>query len=163
MWWAGCRFRRPTPSEQLQQHPYPQQQIGRGSGRDHLPTMNLERAAAIAITVSSVLLPSSIGIFFGRNHKSHCAASPGSQISRSAGSTGWQSGRSRWTLSRNQVIDPAQRRPHRDHHRGHVRRLDQQLPHRRFERRERCRHCWPLVFRRPVRSYRTPAIDRPTP
>ena len=44
--------------------------------------------------------------FLRRNHRSHCAASPGSHVSRSAGSTGRCSGRSRRTLSRNQVIDP---------------------------------------------------------
>ena len=53
-------------------------------------------------------MPSSSGIFRGGNHRSHCAASPGAQVSRSAGSTGRCSGRSRVTLSRNQRIDPSQ-------------------------------------------------------
>ena len=53
-------------------------------------------------------LPSSSGIFLGGNHRSHCAASPGSQVNRSDGSTGRCSGRSRRTLSRNHVIDPVQ-------------------------------------------------------
>ena len=70
--------------------------------------MNRECASVITRTGSSTRLPSSSGIFFGGNHRSHCAASPGSQISRSAGSTGRWSGRSRRTLSRNQVIDPVQ-------------------------------------------------------
>ena len=48
-----------------------------------------------------------------QNHKSHCAASPGSQVSRSAGSTGLSSGRNRLTLSRNHVIDPVQPTPAR--------------------------------------------------
>ena len=72
------------------------------------PSMNREWAAVITMTGSNVLLPSSSGIFFGGNHRSHCAASPGSQISRSDGSTGRCSGRSRRTLSRNHVIDPVQ-------------------------------------------------------
>ena len=70
--------------------------------------MKRECAAVITMTGNSVLLPSSSGIFFGGNHRSHCAASPGSQINRSAGSTGRCSGRSRRTLSRNHVIDPVQ-------------------------------------------------------
>ena len=72
------------------------------------PRMNRECAAVITRTGNSVLEPSSSGIFFGGNHKSHCAASPGSHINRSDGSTGRCSGRSRRTLSRNQVIDPVQ-------------------------------------------------------
>lgn len=68
--------------------------------------MNRECAAVITNTGSSTLVPSSSGIFLGGNHRSHCAASPGSQVSRSQGSTGRWSGRSRRTLSRNQVIDP---------------------------------------------------------
>ena len=44
----------------------------------------------------------------GGNHRSHCAASPASQTSRSAGSGRRCSGRSRLTFSRNQVIDPDQ-------------------------------------------------------
>ena len=59
-------------------------------------------------TGSSVLDPSSSGIRFGGNHRSHCAASPASQTSRSAGSGRRCSGRSRRTLSRNHVIEPGQ-------------------------------------------------------
>ena len=70
--------------------------------------MNRECAAVITSTGNSVLEPSSSGIFLGGNHRSHCAASPGSHVSRSAGSTGRCSGRSRRTLSRNHVIDPVQ-------------------------------------------------------
>ena len=70
--------------------------------------MNRECAAVITMTGSSVFEPSSSGIFFGGNHRSHCAASPGNQVSRSEGSTGRCSGRSRRTWSRNQVIDPVQ-------------------------------------------------------
>ena len=44
----------------------------------------------------------------GGNHRSHCAASPASQTSRSAGMARRCSGRSRLTFSRNQVIDPDQ-------------------------------------------------------
>ena len=71
-------------------------------------TMNRECAAVITMTGNSVLRPSSSGIFFGGNHRSHCAASPGSQVNRSDGSTGRCSGRNRRTLSRNHVIDPVQ-------------------------------------------------------
>jgi hypothetical protein len=49
--------------------------------------MNREYAAVITSTGSSRDVPSSSGIRRGGNHKSHCAASPGSQTSRSAGST----------------------------------------------------------------------------
>jgi hypothetical protein len=59
-------------------------------------------------TGNNTLEPSSSGIFRGGNHGSHCAASPGNQINRSAGSTGRCSGRSCRTLSRNQVIEPVQ-------------------------------------------------------
>ena len=52
-------------------------------------------------------MPSSSGIFRGGNHKSHCAASPGAQVSRSAGSTGRCSGRNRFTFSLNHRIEPA--------------------------------------------------------
>ena len=53
-------------------------------------------------------MPSSSGIRFGGNHKSHCAASPGAHTSRSAGSGRRCSGRSRATFSRNHDGDPAQ-------------------------------------------------------
>jgi hypothetical protein len=70
--------------------------------------MNRECAAVTTSTGSSAVLPSSSGIRAGRNHRSHCAASPGSHVSRSAGSRRCTSGRSSRTLSRNQVIDPSQ-------------------------------------------------------
>ncbi len=71
-------------------------------------TMNRECAQVITSTGSNTFEPSSSGIFLGGNHTSHCAASPGSHVSRSAGSTGRCSGRSCRTLSRNHVIDPVQ-------------------------------------------------------
>ena len=67
---------------------------------------NRECAATITNTGNSTDVPFSSGIFRGGNHRSHCAASPAAQLSRSAGSTGRCSGRSRRTFSRNQVIDP---------------------------------------------------------
>ena len=54
------------------------------------------------------MVPSSSGILRGGNHKSHCAASPGAQVIRSAGSIGRCSGRSRFTLSLNHRIEPVQ-------------------------------------------------------
>jgi hypothetical protein len=51
------------------------------------PTMKREYAAVITRTGSSLAVPSSSGILRGGNHRSHCAASPGSHVSRSAGST----------------------------------------------------------------------------
>ena len=72
------------------------------------PSMNRECAAVITSTGNNVLEPSSSGIFLGGNHRSHCAASPAAQVSRSAGSGLRYSGRSRRTLSRNHVIDPVQ-------------------------------------------------------
>ena len=42
------------------------------------PSMNREYAAVITSTGSSTFEPSSSGIFCGGNHRSHCAASPGS-------------------------------------------------------------------------------------
>jgi hypothetical protein len=78
-------------------------------------SMKRECAQVITSTGSSVLDPSSSGIFLGENHRSHCAASPGNQINRSAGSTGRCSGRSRRTLSRNhgstRSSRPARRSP----------------------------------------------------
>jgi hypothetical protein len=71
------------------------------------PVMNLECAAVITSTGNSLDVPSSRGILRGGNHRSHCAASPGSHTSRSAGSTGRCSGLIRLTLSRNQRIDPS--------------------------------------------------------
>ena len=71
-------------------------------------SMNREYAHVITSTGSSTVEPSSSGIRFGGNHRSHCAASPGSHVNRSAGSTGRCSGRSRRTLSRNHEIDPVQ-------------------------------------------------------
>ena len=50
------------------------------------PVMNREYAATITSTGSSAAEPSSSGIRFGGNHRSHCAASPAAQVSRSAGS-----------------------------------------------------------------------------
>ncbi len=70
--------------------------------------MNLECAAVITSTGNSLADPSSSGIFFGGNQRSHCAASPGPHVNRSAGSIGRNSGRSRFTPARNQVIDPVQ-------------------------------------------------------
>ena len=70
------------------------------------PVMNRECAAVITNTGSSRAVPSSNGILRGGNHRSHCAASPGSQLSRSAGSIRRCSGRSRLTFSRNHVIEP---------------------------------------------------------
>ncbi len=72
-----------------------------------LAVTNLECAAVITST-GNLLVPSSSGILFGGNHRSHCAASPGSQTRRSAGSTGRCSGRSRFTFSRNQRTEPSQ-------------------------------------------------------
>ena len=72
------------------------------------PRMNRECAAVITSTGNNTVLPSSSGILRGGNHRSHCAASPGSHVNRSDGSTGRYCGRSDRTLSRNQVIDPAQ-------------------------------------------------------
>jgi hypothetical protein len=70
--------------------------------------MNRECAAVITSTGSSLVVPSSSGILRGGNHRSHCAASPGAQLIRSAGSIGRCSGRSRFTFSLNQRIDPVQ-------------------------------------------------------
>ena len=71
-----------------------------------LPVMNLECAAVITNTGNSRVVPSSSGILRGGNHRSHCAASPGSQTNRSAGSILRCSGRSGFTFCRNHVIDP---------------------------------------------------------
>jgi hypothetical protein len=70
------------------------------------PVMKRECAAVITSTGNSLAVPSSSGIFRGGNHKSHWAASPASQVIRSAGSIGRCSGRSRFTFSLNQRIDP---------------------------------------------------------
>ena len=48
-----------------------------------------------------------------------------------------------------------------DHRRGHVRGRDQQLPHRRLERRDRRRHRRPLVPRWPLRGH-SPRDRRPS-
>lgn len=69
-------------------------------------SVNVEFTHVITNPSSSARLQSSTGIFSGANHRSHRAASPGSHINRSAGSTGRCPGRSRRTLSLNQVIDP---------------------------------------------------------
>lgn len=69
---------------------------------------NREWAATITNTGSNALVPSSNGIFFGGNQRSHCTASPAAQWTRSAGSTGACSGRNLATLSRNHRIDPSQ-------------------------------------------------------
>ena len=50
-------------------------------------SMNRECAAVITSTGSNRAVPSSNGIRRGGNHRSHCAASPGSHDNRSAGST----------------------------------------------------------------------------
>ncbi len=71
-----------------------------------LATVNRECAAVITSTGNNVREPSSSRIFRGGNHRSHCAASPGAHTSRSAGSTGRCSDRTRFTLSRNHRIDP---------------------------------------------------------
>ena len=72
------------------------------------PVVNRECAAVITSTGSSGVLPSSSGIRAGGNHRSHCAASPGAQISRSAGSGRRYCGRNRATFSRNHDGDPSQ-------------------------------------------------------
>ena len=72
------------------------------------PVVNRECAAVITSTGSSAVLPSSSGIRNGGNHRSHWAASPGCQDSRSAGSGRRNCGRNRATFSRNQEIDPSQ-------------------------------------------------------
>jgi len=71
------------------------------------PTTNLECATTITNTGNNLVLPSSSGIFFGGNHRSHCAASPAAQTKRSAGSTGRCSGRSCFTFSLNHRIEPS--------------------------------------------------------
>ncbi len=48
--------------------------------------MNRECAGTMTSTGNSAVVPSSSGIRFGGNHKSHWAASPGARTSRSAGS-----------------------------------------------------------------------------
>lgn len=70
------------------------------------PAMNRECAAVITNTGNSFAVLSSSGIFLGGNHRSHCAASPGSQTNRSAGSMRRCSGRNPFTSSRNQRIEP---------------------------------------------------------
>lgn len=103
-------------------------------------------------------MPSSSGIFAGGNQRSHCAASPADQLSRSAGSTGRCSGLSRRTFSRSHVIEPRPLDPLRDHRRRHLRMLREQRSDARLERRERRRLRWPLILRRPIR--RQCSIDR---
>jgi len=70
--------------------------------------MNLEYAATITNTGNNPAVPSSSGIRWGGNHKSHCAASPGAHTSRSAGSARPCSGRKRATFSRNHDDEPVQ-------------------------------------------------------
>ena len=70
--------------------------------------MNRECAGTITSTGNNAVVPSSSGIRFGGNHKSHWAASPGAHTSRSAGSGRRCSGRSRATFSRNHDGDPDQ-------------------------------------------------------
>ena len=70
------------------------------------PSMNRECAAVITSTGSNVREPSSSRILRGGNHRSHCATSPAAQVSRSAGSIGRCSARTRLTLSRNHRIEP---------------------------------------------------------
>ena len=72
------------------------------------PQMNRECAGTITSTGNNAVVPSSSGIRFGGNHKSHCAASPGAHTSRSAGSGRRCSGRNRATFSRNHDSDPDQ-------------------------------------------------------
>lgn len=60
----------------------------------------------ISSTGNSFADPSLSGTFFGGNHRSHCAASPAAQTYRSEGSVRCRSRRVRFTLSRNQRIDP---------------------------------------------------------
>lgn len=72
------------------------------------PRVNRENAAVITRTGNRVLVPFSSMILLGGNHRSHWAASPASHVSRSAGSTGRCSGRSRATFSRNQDTEPVQ-------------------------------------------------------
>ena len=72
------------------------------------PTMNRECAAVITRTGNSVFEPSSSGIFFGGNHRSHCAASPGNQVSRSDGSTGRAQAAAGGRCRGTSVIDPVQ-------------------------------------------------------
>ncbi|MGB3053227.1 MAG: hypothetical protein WBB52_00105 [Acidimicrobiales bacterium] len=72
------------------------------------PTVNRENAAVITNTGNNTPVPVPTGILAGGNHRSHCAASPASQTSRSAGSGRRCSGRSRATFSRNYDSDPVQ-------------------------------------------------------
>jgi hypothetical protein len=72
------------------------------------PQIKRECAATTTSTGNSAVVPSSSGIRFGGNHKSHCAASPGAHTSRSAGSGRRSSGRSRATFSRNHDGEPDQ-------------------------------------------------------
>jgi len=70
--------------------------------------MKRENPSVITNTGNNDRDPSSSRILRGGNHKSHCAASPADQTSRSAGSIGACSARRRFTLSRNQRIEPSQ-------------------------------------------------------
>ena len=70
--------------------------------------MNRECAGTITSTGNTAVVPSSSGICFGGNHRSHWAASPGAHTSRSAGSGHRCSGRNRATFSRNHDGDPVQ-------------------------------------------------------
>ena len=60
--------------------------------------VNRENAATITNTGNRLAVPFGSGIFAGGNHRSHCAASPADQVSRSAGSTRRYSGRIRATF-----------------------------------------------------------------
>jgi len=68
--------------------------------------MNLECAQVITGTGNNAVDPFLEGDLLGGNHRSHCAASLGSHVNRSHASSVACCGRSRRTLSRNQVIDP---------------------------------------------------------
>ena len=93
------------------------------------PTMNLECAAVITSTGNNLAVPSSSGIFFGGNQRSHCAASPGSQVSRSAGSIGPELRPHPLHPSPEPGDRPRPTDPLREHRRGHVRSFLQQRPH----------------------------------
>ncbi len=101
----NLRGTRPSSADQL---PRAQQQVLGLAVGIILAVMNPKCAAVITSTGSSFAVPSWSGILRGGNHRSHCAASPGSQTSRSAGSILRSSGRNCFTFSRNHVIDPLQ-------------------------------------------------------
>lgn len=151
------------PPQRLQQHPHPRQQVDGVAGRDHPPDHEAGvRGGDPTRTGSNVLVPSEQDLA-RRKPQVALRRVTRQPPNRSAGSIGRCSGRSRRTLSRNQLIDPVHPTRSASTVAGTSGVFASNCRTAGSNAGERRRHRCPLVRRRPTRGTARATVARPTP